>query len=93
MSFIMSMINELCTCMLKLVIFLYYTDVTNEEDINNTLKEVSKAVGEDGLTLLINNAAIASLTVRKLEDVTPEVMMELYHTNAIGPLMMAKVGY
>lgn len=51
--------------------------------------EVEQIVEEDGLNCLINNAGI---NVRaNFETVTAEKMLENFHTNSVGPLMITKV--
>lgn len=64
-------------------------DVDNQATIDSAKSTVEAKVESDGLNLLINNAGL--LERANLEDVTREQMRRGYETNAIGPLMMAKV--
>lgn len=65
------------------------TDVTKLESIQAALKEVEKCVGEDGLTLLVNNAG--TRLFNDLETENAKNMMTIYSTNTIGPLQMSQV--
>lgn len=51
--------------------------------------EVDQIVQEDGLNCLINNAGIN--IIANFETVTAEKMLENFHTNSVGPLMITKV--
>ncbi|KAG7333199.1 hypothetical protein KOW79_003334 [Hemibagrus wyckioides] len=63
-------------------------DVVSEESIKKAAVEVEQIVEEDGLNCLINNAGI---NVRaNFETVTAEKMLENFHTNSVGPLMITK---
>ena len=70
--------------------YLFFIDVCNESDIKDAHEVVKKHVGDLGLNVLINNAGILT-GERKIEDVTPSVMMETFRTNVIGPTMLIKV--
>ncbi|XP_058011194.1 C-signal-like [Ahaetulla prasina] len=63
-------------------------DVTNLESIQAALKEVEKCVGEEGLTILINNAATSSFN--GLETVNAKDMTRVYSVNTVGPLQMSQ---
>ncbi|XP_063169330.1 C-signal-like isoform X2 [Candoia aspera] len=63
-------------------------DVTNLESIQASVKEVQKCVGEDGLTILYNNAGL--LLGNNLEKENAKDMMGVYSVNTIGPLQMSQ---
>lgn len=68
-------------------------DATNEESVSAAVQAVQDQIGDGGLNLLINNAAIrkpassGALFATKKND-----MMEVYETNVVGPFTIAKVG-
>ncbi|XP_054856235.1 C-factor-like [Eublepharis macularius] len=62
---------------------LLQLDVTNLESIQEAVKQVQERVGEYGLTLLVNNAALR--LDGDLETETAEQMASTYATNTIGP--------
>ncbi|XP_065060880.1 C-signal-like isoform X1 [Rhopilema esculentum] len=64
-------------------------DVGNLDDVKSAFETVKGHVGDKGLNVLINNAGILHLEGR-LQDVTPEVMMESYRINTIAPTMIIK---
>ncbi|XP_068022685.1 C-signal-like isoform X4 [Melanerpes formicivorus] len=63
-------------------------DVSNPASIKAAAAPVEKHLGGSGLTLLINNAGIA--TFNKLEDETLEDMTQVYTIDTIGPLLMGQ---
>ncbi|XP_029140278.1 uncharacterized protein LOC107288879 isoform X2 [Protobothrops mucrosquamatus] len=63
-------------------------DVTKPESIQAALKEVLKHVGEDGLTILYNNAGIWDLN--DLQTANAKDMMEVYSVDTIGALRMSQ---
>ncbi|KAB5574934.1 hypothetical protein PHYPO_G00214780 [Pangasianodon hypophthalmus] len=63
-------------------------DVVSEESIKKAAVEVEQIVQEDGLNCLINNAGIN--VIADFETVTAEKMLENFHTNSVGPLMITK---
>lgn len=67
---------------------LLQLDTKDYANYDNFKGQVSKIVGNQGLSLLINNAGIAFVTT--LDNVTPEKMMELYEVNTVTPLMLSK---
>ena len=76
---------------------LFELDVTNTSQLIAIVKEVGKRLLDAGLNLLINNAAIYDLKgsayatkTSTLDEVTPEIMIKVYETNTIAPLMIAK---
>ncbi|XP_070616481.1 C-signal-like [Erythrolamprus reginae] len=67
---------------------LLQLDVTILESIQAVLREVEKCVGDDGLTLLINNAGI--WLFEDLEKENAADMQTIYSVNTIGPLRMSQ---
>lgn len=68
----------------------FHVDVLNHETFVDVAEEVSSIVGENGLSLLINNAAISPRSTR-INFVTSEQMAETFAVNTISPLMLTKV--
>ena len=65
-----------------------HLDCTDESSIAAMADEVDKCVGEEGLTLLINNAGMyESLS---LSEMTADVMKEQFLVNSIAPLLVTK---
>ena len=69
---------------------LYITDVLNHETFVDVAEEVSSLVGENGLNLLINNAAVSPRSTR-INFVTSQQMAETFAVNTTSPLMLTKV--
>ena len=65
------------------------SDVTDSNKFDVVVKEVEDVVGEDGLNVLYNNAGLQGFL--NLDNVTEEVMMQIYRVNTIAPLMVSKV--
>ena len=63
--------------------------MTDQTSIDAARATVEARLEEHGLNLLINNAATTKRM--KLEQVTPEAMMEIYEVNCVAPLMITKV--
>ncbi|XP_037040633.1 C-factor-like isoform X2 [Bradysia coprophila] len=63
-------------------------DVKNEESVAQLVSQVACHVGSNGLSLLINNAAIAFK--HSLSTVNVHDLMDNYHVNAVAPLMITK---
>ena len=59
------------------------------QSIKKSVSAVQGVVGDKGLNLIVNNAGI--LPPDNIENVTPEIMMSVYTTNTIGPLMVVQV--
>lgn len=57
--------------------------------VKNAANTVEKVVGDSGLNLIINNAGIARRD--GLPNVDPELMIELFKVNAVGPLVVVQV--
>ena len=57
------------------------------------MQKVAEAVGEDGLNLLINNAAISDryrTDERLVDSVHAGILRECFETNAISPLLLVQ---
>nr|XP_056718666.1 C-factor-like [Euleptes europaea] len=63
-------------------------EVTDEESIKATAKEVEAHLAGKGLNLLINNAGV--MPPSTLESLTQEDMLSVYKINLIGPMMITK---
>jgi len=63
-------------------------DVADYASFDNFVKEVGNVVGDDGLSLLVNNAGI--MRGNKLDDVDPKNMIENFEVNVVSPLMLTK---
>ncbi|XP_015673045.1 estradiol 17-beta-dehydrogenase 2-like [Protobothrops mucrosquamatus] len=74
-----------CKCPNLVVLQL---DVTKPESIQAALKEVQKYVGEDGLTILYNNAG--TWDFNDLQTANAKDMMEVYSVDTIGALRMSQ---
>ncbi|XP_070572964.1 C-signal-like [Ptychodera flava] len=64
-------------------------DVTDESSIVRAVEHVKKAVGNDGLNLLINNAGITTKGVT-YDSVQASSAMNVLATNTVGPLLTTK---
>lgn len=73
--------NELCFWMLDTLDYASYPAI---------IKWVEDIVADDGLNVLINNAAIAQRESRQLPVSRDAIMLEL-ETNAVAPLMLTQV--
>lgn len=63
-------------------------DVQNDEEIIAASKEVAKVVGNDGLTLLINNAGILEET--PFPGTSSETYMRHFRTNSVAPMLISE---
>ena len=79
------------------ILHLLEFDVTNALQLENVVKEVEATLAGSGLNLLINNAGIYDLknseyavASHTLDEVTRDLMMKVYETNAVAPLMIVK---
>ena len=71
---------------------LKIADVSDNDSVAECKTVVEKIVGEQGLTLLINNAGRAyKLLEDTLSSVTPDKMMDIFKVNTVGTLMVSKV--
>ncbi|XP_077981559.1 uncharacterized protein LOC144436610 isoform X2 [Glandiceps talaboti] len=66
-------------------------DVDDRDSINDAASKVEQVLGENGLSLLINNAAISVNREQTIEEVDPDYMIKLYRVNTVGPLLVIKV--
>ena len=65
-------------------------DVTNWDKHSEVVSQVTNIVGaENGLNLLINNAGILP-SMKTLDEMTPDVMLEAYATNCIAPILLTR---
>ena len=63
-------------------------DVNDFEGFNQVVSEVERKLEGRGLDLLLNNAGIVDRST--LNEVTAERMIDVYKTNTVAPLMLAK---
>jgi len=64
-------------------------DVTDDESIENARSEIQSKLGnQNGLNMLINNAAVNNKL--KFKDINEKDMMECYKQNVIGPWKLTK---
>ncbi|XP_020609594.1 uncharacterized protein LOC110048151 [Orbicella faveolata] len=63
-------------------------DVNDFEGFNQVVSEVERKLEGRGLDLLLNNAGIMDRST--LDEVTAERMINVYKTNTVAPLMLAK---
>lgn len=82
------LVDMIFTSIFLLTIFTF-TEVTNRESINALVTSVTSDLGEDGLTLLLNNAGC--LKRLQLKDVTQEEMLESFRINSVAPLCISQV--
>lgn len=67
-------------------------DMSDEDSISAAVQVVNKQIGDGGLNLLINNAAINQPDKPGLLSATEKKdMMEVYETNVVGPFLIAKM--
>ena len=71
------------------IVFAATLDVEEFDKYPNVKEKVEAIVKDDGLNLLINNAAFTPKSA--LEQVTPEEMARVYSVNTIAPVMMTQV--
>ena len=64
-------------------------DVNNIESFDQVVSEVDRKLEGRGLDLLFNNAGTLD-TSSSLDAVTAEIMINVYKTNAVAPLMLSK---
>lgn len=63
-------------------------DVDSQQSLSSALQEVKSIVGNEGLSCLINNAAVG--ITADLKGVTPEAMMTSFQINTVAPLFVTK---
>ena len=81
-----SELNSLSECNKNLHVI--QMDVNYFERFNQVVSEVERKLEGRGLELLLNNAGIIDRST--LDDVTAESMINVYKTNTVAPLMLAK---
>ncbi|XP_059190328.1 C-signal [Centropristis striata] len=73
-------------------ITLIKLDTSDEDSISAAVQTVKEQIGDGGLNLLINNAAITKPeTPAPLSATEKKHMMEVYETNVAGPFLIAKM--
>ncbi|XP_077981501.1 C-signal-like [Glandiceps talaboti] len=65
-------------------------DVDDRDSINDAASKVEQVLGENGLTLLINNAGILLNKDQTIEEVDPDNMIKVYRVNTVGSLLVIK---
>ncbi|EDV20829.1 uncharacterized protein TRIADDRAFT_31297 [Trichoplax adhaerens] len=63
-------------------------NVTSDTEIQSAFSTVESMISNDGLDVLVNNAAI--LDKSNLRDITPEIMENSFRINTVAPLMIVK---
>jgi NAD(P)-dependent dehydrogenase (short-subunit alcohol dehydrogenase family) len=63
-------------------------DVSDEAAIDASAETVRQHT--DGLDILINNAAINPRHVQTFENITPDLMRQVFQTNTLAPLLVVK---
>jgi len=66
-------------------------DVGKLETLNKAVEKVSEVVGDNGLSLLINNAGIFSNDGQSLEDISLKTIQEFMEVNLFGAIFVTKV--
>ncbi|XP_034541910.1 C-factor [Notolabrus celidotus] len=67
-------------------------DTSDEDSISAAVKAVSEQIGDGGLNLLINNAAINQPdSPAPLSATEKKHMMDVFETNVVGPFLLAKM--
>ncbi|XP_055953219.1 C-factor-like [Argiope bruennichi] len=69
-------------------VVLIQMNVSNCNDIEKAKKIIEEKVGDEGLSLLINNAGTARYL--GFPEITEEDMLFHFNTNAVGPVMVLK---
>ncbi|XP_046367536.1 C-factor-like [Haliotis rufescens] len=64
-------------------------DIRSDQDIKQAVVTAEQVLGEDGLNLLINNAAILS-KMSGVRDVTRVDLVDHFDCNTAGPMMVSK---
>jgi len=74
----------------KTEVVLLTLDVCDSKSISAAATEVSKKVGDKGLTLLVNNAGSLAERTAKIDVETEENLMHDFHTNCVGTILLTK---
>ena len=67
-------------------------DVSDAASVSAACQLVSTRLGEAGLNLLVNNAAVNRPIPGSLAQTGADDMMDVYRTNVVGPMLLSKVG-
>ncbi|XP_057202346.1 C-factor-like [Triplophysa rosa] len=70
------------------VVTLVRLDVADPSSVKESVKKVSSFLGNSGLNLLVNNAAV--LPQKSMLTTTVEDMQDTFNTNVIGPLLVTR---
>lgn len=65
-------------------------DVTRKDTVERARAFVEEIVGDKGLNVLFNNAAMKYWNETDIESVTLEQLRETYEVNAVGPLLLTQ---
>lgn len=68
---------------------IYFSDVTKKNEIEAARSITEDIVGNKGLTLLINNAAV--LAPQRFPQLTEENLLYHFKANTIGPTVVIQV--
>lgn len=68
---------------------IYFSDVTKKNEIEAARNITEDIIGNKGLTLLINNAAV--LAPQRFPQLTEENLLYHFKANTIGPTMVIQV--
>lgn len=71
------------------VVHVIQLDVTEKADYQRVVDQVAEVVGDEGLNVLVNNAAISTKN-KSLADVTQEDMVSAFNVNCVAPLFLTK---
>ena len=69
---------------------MLYSDVTNYASFNVLVQQIGEIVKDEGLNVLINNAAISPKSTR-LNFAKDSDLRDTFETNAVAPVMLTKV--
>jgi short-subunit dehydrogenase len=69
---------------------LLFSDLKNTDEYSRIVKKVKDNVGDNGLTVLLNNAGVSTKFTR-LPLVKKEQLFESLTINTIAPILLAKV--
>ena len=65
--------------------------MTDESRYESLVSEVSEDLGDEGLNVLFNSAAIGENRPLGLQDIYSHDLMEHYRVNAVASVMLTKV--
>lgn len=75
---------------IKEIFFLISQDIDSPASITKASKLVESKLQDKGLNLIINNAGVN--IPGSLQDTEKSTMVDVYATNVVGPMLVAKVG-